>query len=74
MEMRWLGGITDAVNMNLGKLRPAAASPACCGKSVARSRTRLGDRTAMVISHAAAVRNPKSACIASPEHPPRVML
>ena len=25
MEMRWLGGITDAVNMNLGKLRPAAA-------------------------------------------------
>ena len=25
MEMRWLGGITDAVNMNLGKLWPAAA-------------------------------------------------
>lgn len=46
-------------------------TPACCGPWVARSRTRLGDRTAMVISHAAAVRNPKSACVASPEHPPR---
>ena len=47
-RMRWLDSITDAMNMNLGKLQEMvrdreAWSAAVHG--VTKSRTRLGDRT-----------------------------
>ena len=45
-RMRWLGGITDAMDMNLGKLREMVrdrdAWPAAV-RGVTKSRTQLGD-------------------------------
>ena len=74
-QWRWDGWATSPMQWtwtwaNSGRWRGTGRS-ACCGPWVARSRTRLGDRTATVISHAAAVRNSKSSCVASPEHPQR---
>ena len=44
-RLRWLDGITDAMDMNLGKLREArdreACSSAVCG--VTKSQTQLGN-------------------------------
>ena len=45
-RMRWVDGITDAVNMNLGKLCEMGRDrEAWCaaGHGVAKSQTRLGD-------------------------------
>ena len=45
-RMRWLDGITQAMNMNLGKLREMVKGrEAWCpaGHGVAKSRTRLSD-------------------------------
>ena len=45
-RMRWLDGITDAVNMNLGKLREMVRDRrawSATARGVAKSRTRLGD-------------------------------
>ena len=45
-RMRWLDGITDAVNMNLGKLREMVRDRRAwraTARGVAKSRTRLGD-------------------------------
>ena len=44
--MRWLDGITDAVNMNLGKLQEMVRdSEACCAvvHGVAKSQTSLSN-------------------------------
>ena len=46
--MRWLDGINDALDMNLGKLRGMVRDrDAWCAavRVVAKSQTRLGDRT-----------------------------
>ena len=45
-RMRWLDGIIDALNMNLGKPQEMVRDrEACCAvvHGVAKSRTRLGD-------------------------------
>ena len=45
-RMRWLGGITNAIDMNLGKLQEMARDREARGVSVhgvAKSWTRLGD-------------------------------
>ena len=45
-KMRWLDGITDAMNMNLGKLREMVRDRrawSATAHGVAKSRTRLGD-------------------------------
>ena len=45
-RMRWLDGITDAMNMNLGKLRETVRDREAWHVSVqgvAKSQTRLGD-------------------------------
>ena len=44
-RMRWLDGITDLMDMSLGKLREFVMDRglACCGSWVAKSRTRLSD-------------------------------
>ena len=47
--MRWLDGITDAMNMNLGELREMLRdreSWHAAVRGVTKSRTRLGDQTA----------------------------
>ena len=43
---RWLDGITDAMNMNLGKLREMVRDKKgleCCSPGLTKSWTRLGD-------------------------------
>ena len=45
-RMRWPDGITDAMNMNLGKLREMVRDKKgleCCSLGVTKSWTRLGD-------------------------------
>ena len=42
-RMRWLGGITDAMDMNLGKLREMVRDRDAAVHGVTKSRTQLGD-------------------------------
>ena len=43
-RMRWLDGITDAMNMNLGKLQEMVKDrEAWCVHGVTKSQTQLGD-------------------------------
>ena len=43
-RMRWLNGITDAMDINLGKLRKMVRGrEALCAAGVAKSWTQLGD-------------------------------
>ena len=45
-KIRWMDGITDAMDMNLGKLQEMVRDrEACCAEihGVAKSKTRLGD-------------------------------
>ena len=45
-RMKWLGSITDAVNMNLGKLQELVRERVACRAAVhgvAKSQTRLGN-------------------------------
>ena len=43
-RMRWLDGITKAMNMNLGKLQEMVKDrEACCVHGVTNSWTQLGD-------------------------------
>ena len=45
-KMRWLGGITDAVDMNLGKLQEMERDREAChvaAHGIIKSQTRLGN-------------------------------
>ena len=47
-RMRWLGGVTDSMDMSLSKLQDIVKdTEACCaaGRGVTKSRTQLSNRT-----------------------------
>ena len=67
LRMRWLDGITDAMDMNLGKLREMVRDrevwrASVCG--VAKNQTRLGDcKTATTLHFGLLAKNSETAVI-----------